>query len=147
MSVEVRPRGKLELLGAAYWTIGAALIVAVVVTVSIFLLKTPASNGMENGSFEHDCCGSLRLRDGDMLLNDHPATHYTVGRDARGAYVLPSSYVGGLEGIGFEIDGARPVTKLRLNRLPNPTSLMVQGGGKTYMFRTRQLILSNQQRR
>jgi hypothetical protein len=126
---------------------GAALILAVVVAMSVFLLKTPASSGLENGSFENDCCGSLRLRDGDMLFNDHQATHYTVGRDARGAYVLPSSYVGGLDGIGFEIDDARPVTKLRLDRVPNPTSLLVQGGGKTYMFKKRQVILSNQQRR
>jgi hypothetical protein len=126
---------------------GAALILAIVVTVLVALLKTPAPNGLENGSFENDCCGSLRLRDGDMLLNDRLMTHYTVGRDARGPYVLPSSYVGGLDGIGFEIDGARAVTKLRLDRFPNPTSLLLQVGGKTYTFKKRQVILSNQQRR
>jgi hypothetical protein len=139
--------GNVERFGGRYWKIGAALILPIVVTVLVALLKTPAPHGLENGSFENDCCGSLRLRDGDLLLNDQPATHYTVGQDARGAYVLPSRYVGGLDGIGFEIDGARPVTKLRLDRVPNPTSLLLRGDGKTYMFKKRQVNLSNQQRR
>jgi hypothetical protein len=92
---------------------------------------------LENGSFENDCCGSLTLRDGDMVLNDKTTTGYTVGRDARGAYVLPTNYVGGLEDVGFEIDGARPPIKLRLDRIPNPMNLAVQGGRKTYTFKRR----------
>ena len=134
--IETSPTGKVEWLGLhVWWIIGAAGIIALVVTGLVVLSRPPASSGLENGSFENDCCGSLTLRDGDMILNEKTTTGYTVGTDARGAYVLPNNYVGGLEDVGFEIDGARPPIKLRLDRIPNPTNLVIQGGRKTYLFK------------
>src|SRR4051812_41346572 len=137
MMIEVSPTGKVERPGAPHWwRIGAAGIVAILIlTAPVALLKTPLPQGLENGSFVNDCCGSLTLHDGQMILNDKPATRYTVGRDAGGPYVLPRHYVGGFDEIGFEIDGARPAAKLRLDRLPNPTNVLVHGGRKTYIFK------------
>ena len=132
---------KIDRLGAPHrWKIGIMGIVAVAVPVLVLLFEPSAPGGLENGSFLNDCCGSLRLRDGEVILNDKLATRYTVGRDGRGYYVLPRSYVGGLEDIGFEIDGSRPAAKLRLDHIPNPTILMVGGGGKTYLFERRPAI-------
>jgi hypothetical protein len=122
-------------LGAWWWKIGAAGLVATVLTALVLLLAPQAPHGLENGNFENDCCGSLRLHDGEMILNGKVATSYTVGRDASGPYVRPLSYVGSLKDIGFEIDGARPASKLRLDRMPNPTNLLVQGGRETYIFK------------
>jgi hypothetical protein len=90
---------------------------------------------LENGTFVHDCCGSLRLHDGEIILNEKAAISYTVGRDERGPYVLPRSYVGSYDEIGLQIDGARPATKLRLDRVSDPTSLLVPGERGTYVFR------------
>jgi|EndMetStandDraft_2_1072991.scaffolds.fasta_scaffold275574_1 hypothetical protein len=135
--IELPPTAKDERTGVHHmWKIGTAGVIAVVtVTTLVILSKPPAPSGVENGSFGNDCCGSLTLRDGAMILNDKPTTRYTVGRDAKGPYILPRSYVGGLDGVGFEIDGSRPTAKLRLDRLPHPTTLLVQGGRTTYMFK------------
>ena len=85
--------------------------------------------------FANDCCGTLELHDSAMILNGKQATRYIVGRDGQGPYVLPKAYVGGYETIGFEIDGSRPVARLRLDRLPHPTSVQLYGYGKAYIFK------------
>jgi hypothetical protein len=135
--IELPPTAKDERTGVHHrWKIGAAGVAALVMLITLVILaRPPAPSEVENGSFENDCCGSLTLRDGAMILNDKPTIRYTVGRDANGPYILPRSYVGGLDGIGFEIDGSRPTAKLRLDRLPDPTTLLVQGGRTTYMFK------------
>lgn len=129
----------MENVGFKKWTLAAGMATAVLTTLFVSL-KPPSSSGFENGSFVNDCCGSLRLHDGEMMLNDKVAARYTVGRDARGAYVLPRTYVGSLEGIGFEIDGARRATKMRLDRIPDPTNILVQGGTKKYVFKRQPAI-------
>jgi hypothetical protein len=134
------PASKLDRRGARYWKMGAAGIATAVTAALIVLFKPPAPSGQENGSFVNDCCGTLRLQDGEMILNDKPATRYTAGRDARGPYILPRSYVGGLENIGFEIDGSRPASKLRPDRIPGPTTLLVPGSGKAYLFKRQPAI-------
>jgi hypothetical protein len=136
--IELSRTGKFERPGAhVRWKIGAAGIVVVALTALVLLSRPSAPRGLENGSFVNDCCGSLRLQDGALILNGKEATRYTVGRDARGAYVLPRRYVGGMDNIGFEIDGSRPATKLRLDRIPNPTNVLVPGGRATFIFERR----------
>ncbi|WP_162875536.1 hypothetical protein [Sphingomonas crusticola] len=138
MTIEVSPTGKVARLGAHHrWTIGAAGVVAVVLTALIVLMKPSAPRGWENGSFLNDCCGGLTLHDGEMALNGKPATRYTIGRDAGGFYVLPRFYVGGMDNLGFEIDGSRPAAKLRLDRLPDPQEVQVPGARETFLFERR----------
>ena len=93
----------------------------------------------ENGTFENDCCGTLRLVDGKMLLNDAQDVRYTVGRDAKGPYILPDTFVGIVQYQGFEVDGTRSTRKLRLDRLPQPTRIaLYEGVGVTpYVFARR----------
>jgi hypothetical protein len=109
---------------------GTAAILAALILTHIPIGRA----GHENGVFENNCCGTLELRDGTMILNGKPSIRYTVGLDARGPYILPRAYVGSFEQIGFEIDGARPATRLRLDRLPRPSSILLYGGGKPYIF-------------
>lgn len=115
--------------------IGAAGTAAVILATWAVLHRPILPAGQENGVFANDCCGTLELRDGAMILNDKQATRYKVGRDAQGPYVLPRAYVGGYEQIGFEIDGSRPVARLRLDRLPHPTRIQLYGGSKAYIFK------------
>lgn len=116
------------------WKIGAAGTAAVLLATWVFLYRPVPPAGQENGVFANDCCGTLELRDGAMILNDKQAMRYTVGRDARGPYVLPQAYVGGYELVGFEIDGSRPVARLRLDRMPHPTRIQLYGYGQAYIF-------------
>jgi len=131
MTTNILPRAAI----ASRWKIGAAGIAAVAILATWAFLHRPAvPAGQENGVFANDCCGTLELRDGAMILNDKQATRYTLGRDARGPYVLPQAYVGGYEQIGFEVDGSRPVARLRLDRLPYPSRIQIYGYGKAYIF-------------
>jgi hypothetical protein len=103
-------------------------------TLLFFLFRPAAPVGLENGTFANDCCGTLVLRDGAMLLNAKQTVRYTVGRDGRGPYILPRTYVGPFEDKGFEVDGSQAVTKLRLDRLPHPTRIVLHEGGTPYLF-------------
>ena len=117
------------------WKVGVAGIGAILLAVLVVLHRPTAPAAGEDGFFANDCCGTLELRDGGMILNGKQATHYTVGRDALGPYVLPGAYVGGYEQVGFEVDGSRPVTRLRLDRLPHPTRIQLYGYGTAYIFK------------
>lgn len=116
------------------WQIGAAGTAIVILATWSFLQRPAVPAGQEDGVFANDCCGTLELRDGRMILNGKPATPYTVGRDVRGPYVLPQTYVGGYEQVGFEVDGSRPVARLRLDRLAHPTRIQLYGYGRAYIF-------------
>ncbi len=117
------------------WRIGVAGVFAILlVAVLLVTWKPTSSGGLENGSFENDCCGKLTLHDGRIILEDGSAVRYTLGQDARGFYVLPKTYVGGYDEVGFEVDGSRPTAKLRLDRMPHPTSIIVPGLSTTYRF-------------
>ncbi|HEX8573659.1 MAG TPA: hypothetical protein VF759_13015 [Allosphingosinicella sp.] len=95
-------RHKRALLAA-----GAAIVAAV--GGGVLLLRPAPASGLENGRFEADCCGTIELRDGEMLLNGRQTVRYDVGRDSQGPYLLPRTYyVGGLDARGFEVDGTRP---------------------------------------
>ena len=115
------------------WKWGAAGTAAILAALALTHLPARKA-GHENGVFENNCCGTLELRDGMMILNGKPSIRYNVGQDIRGPYILPRAYVGSFEQIGFEIDGARPATRLRLDRLPRPSRILLYGGSKPYIF-------------
>jgi hypothetical protein len=119
-------RRPLLALGAA----AAALLL-----LGLFLLRSAPATGAENGAFAADCCGTLRLEDGRMLLNGKQSVRYAVGRDSAGPYILPATYVGAFEDEGFEVDGTRPTVKLRLDRLPGPQAIVLYHGTKPLTFR------------
>jgi hypothetical protein len=118
-----------------------AMLVAAVAAVAavgggIVLLRPAPASGLENGRFEADCCGTLELRDGEMLLNDRQTVRYDVGRDAEGPYLLPRTYyVGGLDARGFEVDGTRPALKLRLDRLPGAETIVLPADGGNFLMK------------
>lgn len=123
--------------GIARWKMGAVATGAVLLAAFLLRHQPVAVAGKENGVFNNDCCGTLELRDGNMILNDKPSVRYTVGRDARGPYILPAAYVGGFEQIGFAVDGTRQTARLRMDRLPHPTRITLYGGSKRYVFERR----------
>lgn len=106
----------------------------IVLALPLLLFWPAAPAGLENGAFMNDCCGTLVLHDGAMLLNAKQIVRYAVGRDARGPYILPRTYVGPFEDKGFEVDGSQAVAKLRLDRLPHPTRIILHEGPKPYLF-------------
>jgi hypothetical protein len=120
---------------------GRAMLVAAVAAVAavgggVVLLRPAPASGLENGRFEADCCGTIELRDGEMLLNDRQTVRYDVGRDAEGPYLLPRTYyVGGLHAQGFEVDGTRPAEKLRLDRLPGPATIVLPADGGDFLMK------------
>ncbi|MBV9930831.1 MAG: hypothetical protein JO013_07785 [Alphaproteobacteria bacterium] len=124
-------------MDAKRWVIVAAAAVALVAAAGLaawFLLGGRGTDGAENGLFANDCCGTVRLAGGTLAVNDMQKVRYTIGRDAKGAYVLPAYYVGAVEDQGFEVDGTRPALKLRLDRLPHPNALNLYAGRITYVF-------------
>lgn len=112
-------------------TVAAGLVASLVL---LSPSSQPAVKAGENGTFANDCCGTIALADGKMLLNDSRSVRYTVARDAQGPYVLPKSYVGIVPYEGFEVDGTRSTVKLRLDRLPGPTSIEVYWGPQPFVF-------------
>ncbi len=113
-----------------------AAVAAVVVGGGFVLLRPAPASGLENGRFEADCCGTLELRDGEMVLNDRQSVRYDVGRDSEGPYLLPRTYyVGGLDARGFEVDGTRPALKLRLDRMPGPQTIVLPAAGPDFLMK------------
>jgi hypothetical protein len=102
----------------------------------LVLSHHPEEKFGENGIFANDCCGTIKLADGKMLLNDTQNVRYTVETDAKGPYILPETFVGIVRDQGFEVDGTRSTRKLRLDRLPLPTRIeLYEGVGVTpYVF-------------
>jgi hypothetical protein len=118
------------------WTFGIGASAALLLLLLPLFLHGPAAPvGRENGAFTQDCCGTLTLRNGGMVLNGKQTVPYVVGEDSRGPYILPSTYVGPFEYRGFEVDGSRPAAKLRLDRLPKPTRILLDGGAKSFLFK------------
>jgi hypothetical protein len=117
---------------------GVAALAALGLGGFILLRPAPASAG-EEGVFESDCCGTVSLAAGRLALNGGQSIGYEVGRDSRGPYLLPHTYVGALEDQGFEVDGTQPAQKLRLDRLPAPRTLALPYGLRTFVFRRKGL--------
>ena len=112
---------------------GAAAVAAA--ALGLLLSGRPGSSeAAADGSYGHDCCGKMVLRDGRMLLGDVKSVGYVIEEDEAGPYLLPQSYVGAWEERGFEIDGSRPPLKLRLDRIPKPTTIDVPAARGTRRF-------------
>ena len=119
------------------WTVGGITLASILALSSwVRVSHEPVVKVGENGTFENDCCGTIKLVDGKMLLNDTQVVRYTVEKDAKGPYILPDAFVGIVRYQGFEVDGTRSTRKLRLDRLPQPTKIeLYEGVGVTpYVF-------------
>lgn len=108
---------------------GTVLLVAFLI-----FLRRPVVDAGEAGLFANDCCGTVKLADGEMLLNDQQTISYSVARDADGPYILPRFDVGIVADQGLDVDGTRSVRKLRLDRLPAPTRITLYEGSAPYVF-------------
>jgi hypothetical protein len=117
--------------------IGAGLASAVAAAPLVFLLSPSSGIAADSadGRFENDCCGTIELSDGRMVLGEKKSVGYVIERDQAGPYVLPATFVGTWEDVGFEIDGSRPVVKLRLDRLPDPTAIQLPNARGSYTFK------------
>jgi hypothetical protein len=124
---------RLAILGS-----GAAVLAAAGAGAFLLMSGPPPSSG-EEGTFENDCCGTVTLAQGRLSLNGGQSVRYDVGRDTRGPYLLPRSYVGALEDEGFEVDGTQPPRKLRLDRLPGPRAIQLPMGMRAFVFRKKGL--------
>ncbi len=102
-----------RIIGIGVVAAGAVLLIAFLV-----FLRKPVVDAGANGLFANDCCGTVKLADGEMLLNDKQSIAYIVARDADGPYILPRFDVGVVSDQGLDVDGTRSVRKLRLDRLP-----------------------------
>lgn len=121
-------------MNAKRWSIVAVALVALAGVVAWVLIAGRGTDGAENGVFANDCCGTVRLDAGTLVLNDRQKVRYALGRDAAGAYLMPVYYVGAVEDEGLEVDGTRPALKLRLDRMPHPNRLTLYAGRITYIF-------------
>lgn len=115
-------------------SIGIVAAGTVLLIVSLIFLRKPVVDAGEAGLFANDCCGTVKLADGEMLLNDQQIVSYSVVRDADGPYILPRFDVGIVADQGLDVDGTRSVRKLRLDRLPAPTKLTLHEGLTPYIF-------------
>ena len=109
---------------------GTVLLIAFLI-----FLRKPVVDAGESGLFAADCCGTVKLADGEMLLNDQKTISYSVAIDADGPYILPRYDVGIVADQGLDVDGTRSVRKLRLNKLPEPTKLTLYEGLTPYVFK------------
>src|SRR5437763_11257465 len=116
------------------WILAGIVAAGIAGLLLVFLFNDPVVKAGENGTFANDCCGTIALSDGKMLLNDKQTLRYAVAKDAKGPYILPYTYVGVVRDEGFEIDGTRSTIKLRLDRLPRPSRIVVYEGLRPYVF-------------
>jgi hypothetical protein len=117
------------------WIIAGAAGAIIILLVLVFVSSNePAVKAGEDGTFENDCCGTIKLSGGQMLLNGQQTVSYTVKRDARGPYILPRTYVGVVLDEGFAVDGTTSAVKLRLDRLPVPNRIVLYEGLRPYVF-------------
>jgi hypothetical protein len=115
--------------------IGVALLFVIILGAGYWLfLFDPYVDAGEAGVFRNNCCGTVELSGGDMLLNGRKSVRYVVERDAEGPYVLPRYYVGAFPYNRFEVVGAARVVKLRLDKLPTPTRITLYQAQTAYDF-------------
>ena len=120
------------------WIIAGTVAAGIAALILLWaFLHQPVAKFGENGTFENDCCGTIQLSDGKMLLNGQEAVRYTVAKDAKGPYVMPYTYVGVVQDEGFGVDGSRSRAKLPLDRLPRPTRIVLYEGLRPYVFTRR----------
>ena len=116
-------------------SIGVVAAGTILLIAFFVFLRKPVVDSSANGLFANDFCGTIKLADGEMLLNDQKTISYVVGRDADGPYILPHFDVGAVSDQGLDVDGTRSVRKLRLDRLPSATKLTLHEGSTPYVFK------------
>ena len=116
-------------------SIGVVATCTVLLVVLFLYNRVPGVDASANGLFANDFCGTIKLADGKMLLNDRQTISYIVGKDAEGPYILPRFDVGAVSDQGLDVDGTRSVRKLRLDRLPSATKLTLHEGLTPYVFK------------
>ncbi|RZL18447.1 MAG: hypothetical protein EOP64_12035 [Sphingomonas sp.] len=131
----MRPTRKGEAKMRRVISIGVVATGTVLLVALFLYLRKPVVDASANGLFANDFCGTIKLADGEMLLNDRQTISYIVGRDAEGPYILPRFDVGAVSDQGLDVDGTRSVRKLRLDRLPSATKLTLHEGLTPYVFK------------
>ena len=116
-------------------SIGAVAAGAVLLIALFVFLRKPVVDAGANGLFANDFCGTIKLTNGEMLLNEQQTISYIVGRDADGPYIMPRFDVGVVSDQGLDVDGTRSVRKLRLDRIPSATKLTLYEGLTPYVFK------------
>lgn len=91
--------------------------------------------GAANGIYANACCGSLRLRNGQLTFGNDQHVSYVVEHDKGGRYVLPSEYVGVTGGKLIISDRSKYQMYLRLDDSAIPETIELDGGSVTYEFR------------
>jgi hypothetical protein len=118
---------------------GGVAALATAAAAAFLLMRGPSQSSGEEGIFENDCCGTVTLAQGRLSVNGGQTVRYDVGRDDHGPYLLPRTYVGALEDVGFEVDGTQRAQKLRLDRLPGPQAIQLPMGTRAFVFRKKGL--------
>jgi hypothetical protein len=117
--------------------IGVGLVAASTISAAALVLgrEQGLPHGSANGEYAHDCCGSLVLKNSEMVLGGKIKVGYVLGRDEAGPYILPDRFVGTWEERGFQLDGSRPPLKLRLDTLPKPASVQFTDFKASQLFK------------
>jgi hypothetical protein len=106
---------------------GAIAFAALAASLALILAREPRFvTGAADGTYRSDCCGTIVLREGQMIANEVRWARYVVQQDELGPFLLPDRWVGTFDN-GIVLDGSRPVEKLRLDTLPNPTRIELPG--------------------
>lgn len=120
-------------------SIGVGASAGVAALAAALLLSKPAmSADIANGLFAHDCCGTLSLQNGRMILNQAKSVRYKIAHDGAGLYIIPETYVGPFEYKGFEVDGTRRPVKLRLDNSSRPQSIVLIEGRTPFVFKRKE---------
>jgi hypothetical protein len=91
--------------------------------------------GTANGIYANACCGSLRLRNGELTFGKDQRVSYVVEHDKVGRYILPAEYVGVTGGKLIFSDRSKNQMYLRLDDSAIPETIELDGGTVTYEFR------------
>ncbi|MEO7634746.1 MAG: hypothetical protein ABIS38_03745 [Sphingomicrobium sp.] len=113
---------------------GGVAALAAGAAAAFLLMRGPPPSLGEEGIFQNDCCGTVTLAEGRLSMNGSQSVLYDVGRDAQGPFILPRTYVGAYEDVGFEVDGSQRARKLRLDHLPGPKAIELPMGTRAFVF-------------
>ena len=123
-------------MNGARWTGLAAAVALLGTGAAALLLRDPGlPSDSADGAYVHDCCGTIVLKNGEMVLNGAKTVGYVVDRDESGPYILTDKFVGTWEERGFEIDGSRPPLKMHLDTIPRPSTIKFSDVRTSHLFK------------
>jgi hypothetical protein len=117
------------------WILAAAALAAAALALFLLLREPRLRLADADGAYWHDCCGTLELRGGELVLEGRKKVAYALEEDEQGVFVLPATFVGTWEDRGFEVDGTRPPVPLRLDKFPKPERIVLPAPRGSYSFR------------